>query len=118
MTTAPPKRKRNDNTPPKAMTVVPGDICGHCNKKCTAKEKSSEAIQCDVCFEWVHAQCEGLSKDQYKVFSQLTATLSNIAYCCKLHGCLTRFNQLTANDTNANELDSKKLKRLLKSIPF
>jgi len=112
MTSAPPKRKRDDDTPPKAMTAVPGDICGHCNKRCTAKGKSSEAIQCDVCFVWVHAQCEGLSKDQYKVFAQLTATFPNIAYCCKLHGCLTRFNQLTANDANVNESDSKRTEEI------
>jgi len=112
MTTAPPKRKRDDDSPPKAMTAVPSDICGHCNKTCTAKGKSNEAIQCDVCFVWVHAQCEGLSKDQYKVFAQLTATFPNIAYCCKLHGCLTRFNQLTANDTNVNKSDSKRTEEI------
>ena len=112
MTAAPPKRKRNDDTPPKAMTA-PGDICGHCNKRCTTKGKSSEAIQCDVCFEWVHAQCEGLSKDQYKIFAQLTATFPNIAYCCKLHGCITRLNQLTANDGKVNESNSKKFEEIV-----
>lgn len=112
MTSAQPKRRRNDDdTPPKAMTV-PGDVCGHCNKKCTTKGKSSEAIQCDVCFEWVHAQCEGYSKEQYKLFAQLTQTFPNIAYCCKLHGCLTRLNQLTANDTSANESGNKRIEEI------
>ena len=33
---------------------MPGDICNHCNKKCTKKGKGSEAIQCDICFVWVY----------------------------------------------------------------
>ena len=51
---------------------MPGDICKHCSKKCTLKGKSSEAVQCDVCFVWVHASCEGFTKDQYKAFSDLS----------------------------------------------
>jgi len=90
---------RDDDSPPAAMNV-PGDICGHYKNKCTLKGKTSEAIQCDVCFEWVHAACEGLSKDQYKVFNQLDTAFPNITYCCKLHGCLTHLNQLTAKATN------------------
>ena len=75
-TSAQPKR-RCDGSPPSAMNV-PGDLCGHCGKKCTMKGKSSEAIQCDVCFEWVHATCEGFSREQYKVFNQLVTAFSNI----------------------------------------
>ena len=82
MTTAAPKRNR-DGSPPTAMSV-PGELCGHCIKKCTTKGKTSEAIQCDVCFEWVHATCEGFSKDQYKTFNQLVTAFPNITYCCKL----------------------------------
>ena len=26
----------------------------------------SEATQCDMCYSWVHATCEGLKKEQYK----------------------------------------------------
>ena len=77
---ATPKRKHGDNSPP-AATNVPGDTCGHCKKKCTVKGKTSEAIQCDVCFEWVHAACEGLSKDQFKVFNQLVTSFPTAANC-------------------------------------
>ena len=69
----------------------------------------SEAIQCDVCFQWAHAACEGLSKGQYKVFNQLVSAFSNITYCCKLHGCLTRLNQLTAMVTTELADNRKKI---------
>ena len=47
---------------------------------------------------WVHASCENFSKEQYKAFSDLSKSLPNLAYCCKLNGCLTRLNQLVARD--------------------
>ena len=47
---------------------------------------------------WVHAPCEGFTKDQYKAFTDLAKSLPNIAYCCKFNGCLTRLNQLIANN--------------------
>ena len=54
MTTA--LKQKHDGSLPLAMNV-PGDLCSHFNKKCTLEGKSNEAIaiQCDVCFEWVHA---------------------------------------------------------------
>lgn len=102
-TTGNPKRRREDNSPPPKVLSMPGDICKHCNKKCTLKGKNSEAVQCDVCFVWVHASCEGFTKDQYKTFSDLSKFFPNIAYCCKLNGCLTRLNQLI---TSNNESES------------
>ena len=41
------RRREDDSSPPKVLTM-PGDICKRCNKKCTLKGKSSEAVQCDV----------------------------------------------------------------------
>ena len=97
MTSAPPKRKHEDENSPSKALNMPGDICKHCNKRCTSKGKSSEAIQCDICFVWVHAACEGFTKEQFKTFSDLSKSFPNIAYCCKLNGCLTRLNQLVAS---------------------
>ena len=37
------RRREDDSSLPKALTM-PGDICKHCNKKCTLKGKSSEAV--------------------------------------------------------------------------
>ena len=96
-TTGNPKRRREENSSPPKVLTMPGDICKHCNKKCTLKGKSSEAVQCDVCFVWVHASCEGFSKDQYKTFTELSKFFPNIAYCCKFNGCLMRLNQLIAS---------------------
>ena len=93
-TLAPPKgRREEENSPSKSLTM-PGDICNHCNKKFTKKGKGSEAIQCEICFVWVHASCEGL-------FSK---SFPNIAYCCKLSGCLTHLNQLVASNNTPETL--------------
>ena len=42
------------------------NVCGHCNK-CMPR---SEAIQCDLCQSWVHASCEGISKETYKFLTK------------------------------------------------
>ena len=92
-----PKRKRpNKMSPAKKVMELPGDICKQCNKKCTEEGKASKAIQCEVCYSWVHASCDGLSNEEYDLFNQLSASVSNIAYCNMNH-CYTRLNQLTAN---------------------
>ena len=60
---------------------------GHCTKKCTDKGKGSLALQCDYCLGWVHAECEGISEDNYKMFSSLAAVMPNMSYFCKLKHC-------------------------------
>ena len=35
---------------------LPADICGYCDKECTP---DGEAIQCHLCYVWVHAECAG-----------------------------------------------------------
>ena len=47
----------------------------------------SEAIQCNMCYSWVHAACEGLKKEQYKQLTQLTNSIDNIVYYCSLNRC-------------------------------
>ena len=107
------RRREDDSSPPKVLTM-PGDICKHCNKKCTLKGKSSEAVQCDICFVWVHASCEGFTKDQCKAFSDLSKFFPNIAYCCKLNGCLTRLNQLIA--INSKSKPSAEINEVLEDL--
>ena len=54
-------------------------------------------MQLDICFVWVHAACEGFTKEEFKMFSDLSKPFPNIAYCCKLNDCLTHLNQLVAS---------------------
>ena len=85
----PLKRKQPDDSPDELSKNV--DICRHCNKKCT---KKSEAVQCDLCYLWLHTSCEGLNKEQCKLLTQLTSTVENVMYYCKFNKCETRSKQL------------------------
>ena len=55
------------------------------------------AIQCEICYSWVHATCDGLIIEQYDLYNQLSASVGNIAYCCNMNQCYARLNQLVAN---------------------
>ena len=89
------------DTPPdprilhKSKTV---NVCGYCKKKCTSR---SEAIQCDLCQSWVHASCEGISKEIYKLLTKVNDSVENVVYFCKLHNCLTVNKQLLNDQLNA-----------------
>ena len=63
---------------------------------------------------WVHASCEGFTKDQYRAFSDLSKSFPNIAYCCKLNGCLTHLNQLMA--INSKSKPSVEINEVLKDL--
>jgi len=63
------KRMRPNDMPPDSRILQQSkevDICGHCNKKYMIR---SEAIQCDLCQSWVHASCEDISKENYKLLT-------------------------------------------------
>ena len=83
---------------------LPGEICKHCNKHCSKKGTS---LQCEVCYNWVHASCEGVSNDNYKLFNKLSAAVPNIVYCCNHNQCYARLNQLTsvANNLTFDNVD-------------
>lgn len=83
-----------ENATPNAATVVPVDICGHCKKRCAETGKKGEAVQCDLCGSWVHAACEGITREHYKSLTQLACYAGNIAYFCNLNLCQSRFKQL------------------------
>lgn len=46
-------------------------MCGHCPQKCT---KKSETLQCDYLESWLHASCEEIFNDYYKMFINLSAS--------------------------------------------
>ena len=68
MTSAPPKRKREDDNSPSKALNMPGDICKHCNKRCTSKGKSSEAIQCDIVLYGYMPLAKALRRSNLKHF--------------------------------------------------
>ena len=76
---------------------LPGELCKHGNKLCSKKGMS---LQCEVYYNWVHASCEGVSNDDYKLFNKLSAAVPNIVYCCNLNQCYACLNQLTSVANN------------------
>ena len=81
---------------------IPGHTCGHFGKACTAKGKLSEAIQCDLCYIWVHAHCESITKEQYKNLSYISGAVTNVAYYCEYNHCYSRIKQLVTLYVNSN----------------
>ena len=77
------------------LVKLPGDTCSYCMKRCTSKGKSSDAIQCEICYRWVHGSCEGIPKEKYNLFNQVVGEIPNLVYCCKYNQCYSRLNQFT-----------------------
>ena len=67
-------------------------------KKCSP---SSEALQGDLCSVWVHANCEGFTKKQYGSINQLTKSIENVMFYCRLNNCVTRSKQFIFNNVEA-----------------
>jgi len=57
-------------------------VCGHFRKKCTAEGCLKEAVQCGMCYTWVHASCDVVSVEGQK---SLAFLLYNIANVCELY---------------------------------
>ena len=94
---SPTQEQRNSS-----LNILPGNTCGHCGKACTAKGKLSEAIQCDLCYVWVHAHCEGITKEHYKSLSYISGAVTNVAYYCEYNHCYSRIKQLVTLYINSN----------------
>jgi len=86
------RKKPNDDSPD--ILHKPVDTCGHCGRICSGEGQLNEAIQCDLCASWVHASCEDVSSDDYKLLTNLTATTDNLIYYCNLNQCLSRVKQI------------------------
>ena len=87
------------NTPPTKKTKdifqsLPGSKCLHCDQDCTLESK---ALQCDLCQNWVHSECEGMSSESYKKLNDICADVVNVSYYCELNNCSSRIKQLVAN---------------------
>ena len=46
-----------------------------CNNECTEEGESSKAVQCEICYSWVHAVHDGLSSEDYKLAFRLATYL-------------------------------------------
>ena len=90
--TARPKQKKPKDDSPD-IKRSPVDLCGHCGKNCRDKVLN-KAIQCDLYAAWVHASCEGVSSDDYKLMKNLTSSSKNVIYYCSLNQCLSRVKQI------------------------
>ena len=100
------RRKAEDDVSPDTLRAQAlsksVDICAHCNKHCSGK--NSEAIQCDLCYSWVHIACEGISKSHSKSLKEvLSVNNENIIYLCKSNQCNVRFKQLLACKISPSE---------------
>jgi len=67
----------------------PLNVCSKCNKKC-----KGESIQCDLCDLWVHATCEGITREHFKVIKSLSS-LSNFIFYCQVNNCASRIKNIT-----------------------
>ena len=65
------------------------EVCGHCNKRCTAK---GEAVQCDLCYSWVHASREGIKKITIDYFHKLQPTLRALSIIASFTSVLFALN--------------------------
>ena len=74
------KKPDTDSSPDKSKQILSKllDVCGECNKRCTAKGESN---QCDLCGNWAHANCENITRDQNKTIKALSS-LHNLVYYC------------------------------------
>ena len=69
------------------LQKLPGGACAKCTQDL---DPDSEAIHCDLCNKWIHAQCEGVSKDLYDNLNLVFAGLSNISCYCEFNHCNSR----------------------------
>lgn len=74
---------------PTTGTVREKDICGYCIQKCTHRGRGSDGICCDYCGFWVHATCDGMTQESYKMFNKLAKDIPNMSYYCSLNHCKT-----------------------------
>ena len=115
---APLKRRKPDSgvSPQKGLlTDLPGDLCGHCNERCTESGKQGQAIECDLCGAWVHALCEGVNTDHYQSLVSLSSNVEGLTYLCKLNSCQSRFKQMVSKAAKASN-DCDKLHSRLDKI--
>ena len=88
------KKYQGDSSPVNRNDVLaslPGARCPHCSEACLSE---SNAVQCDLCGIWAHAECEGISNELYDKLSDVCANINNLSYFCEANHCNSRMKQL------------------------
>ena len=91
---SPPTKKSKDKSGEVSV------LCVTCNK-----QAEEDSIECECCFKWVHRECAGISKDEYKVLSDSS---SNIMFFCgicqpKVTIALKFFNDIQEKQKSLDE---------------
>ena len=107
------RKKLSDDSP--NILSKPVDVCDHCGKNCGHKGHLNEAIQCDLCATWVHASCEGVSSDDYKLLANLMSATDNVIHYCNLNQCLSRVKQIVFQHFTKSSNSSESLQSSLPS---
>ena len=98
------------------LQSLPGGRCLHCDQDCTLE---SDALQCDLCQNWVHSKCEGISSELYKQLNDVCSGIINVSYYCELNCCNNRIKQLVADwklSQSASPVDVEEVNKSVQSL--
>ena len=117
----PPTKKTKDKPVKESQTSsakdrlqsLPGGRCLHCDQDCTLE---SNALQCDLCQNWVHSKCEGISSELYKQLNDVCSGIVNVSYYCELNCCNNRIKQLVADWKLSHSAPSVDVEEVNKSV--
>ena len=70
------------------------EVCGHCNKRCTAK---GEVVQCDLCYSWSMQVVKVLKKITIDYFHKLQPTLRALSIIANFTSVLFALNNFKVN---------------------
>lgn len=72
-----------------------GNFCPLCNKCYSDDDFESKMVHCVQCDHWVHAECQGITLDQYECLSDLPEEVQFICrQCCSEQETLNWYKEL------------------------
>jgi len=84
------KGKKTENTPSRALTNVSDDEETTCSCLECGKDVIEEGVKCEMCDNWYHCKCQGVSKALY---AALQEAVSDEEDTCGLHWYCRRCNK-------------------------
>ena len=79
----------------------------------------ANALQCDLCQNWVYSECEGISSELYKQLNNVFSGIINVSYYCELNCCNNRVKQLLADwklSQCASSVDVEEVNKSVQSL--